>query len=109
LNATREPTGVSRLALYELYVGAVRSTDPAETPEAADAALAWSETLEFTAAAAREAATIRAGLLDPGTQMGAADAVVAGTAREADAELVTLDTDFERVPDLSVRVLTRPD
>ncbi|PSP89554.1 twitching motility protein PilT [Halobacteriales archaeon QS_4_69_34] len=72
LDEVGEPTGVSRLALYELYVGAVRSTDPAETPEAVDAALAWSETLESTAAAAREAATIRAALLGAGARMGLA-------------------------------------
>ena len=107
LDATNEQVGVPRLARYELYVGAERSDDPTETPSGVAAAIAWSETLGFTDDVARDAAAIRAALLDAGDVIGVADTVIAGTAREANATLVTADDHFERVPNLSVRLIER--
>ena len=107
LDETNEQVGVPRLARYELYVGAERSDDPTETPDTVAAAIAWSEALGFTDDVARDAAAIRAALLDAGDVIGVADTVIAGTAREANATLVTADHHFERVPDLSVRLIER--
>ena len=106
-----DPVAVPRIVRYELYVGALRSTDPTKTIAAVDRALSWTQTLEFTDAAARETARIRAGLLDRGDVIGAADTLIAGTAREVGATLLTLDDDFERVPNLQLRVIdpTAPD
>ena len=109
LEETTEQVVVPRLTRYELYVGAERSDDPTETPTAVAAAIAWIETIGFTDDAAREAAAIRAALLDDGNVIGVADTLIAGTAREAGATLVTGDDHFERVPDLSVRLINRED
>lgn len=105
LDETNEQVGVPRLARYELYVGAERSDDPTETSDTVAAAIAWSETLGFTDDVARDAAAIRAALLDAGDVIGVADTMIAGTAREANATLVTADDHFERVPDLSVQLI----
>lgn len=105
LESTTEPIAVTRLVKYELYVGALRSSDPSETIGAVDQALEWTRTLEFTDSAAKEAAMTRAAMLDDGTPIGAADTLIAGLAREAGATLVTRDGDFERVPQLQVSVL----
>ena len=107
LSGTDEQVGVPLLARYELYVGAERSNEPAETPDTVDAAIAWTETLGFTDDVARDAATIRAALLDTGAVIGVADVLIAGTARTADATLVTADDHFERVPGLSVQLVER--
>lgn len=105
LDPLTETVAVPRLVRYELYVGVLRSPDPTETMDAVDQALSWTETLEFTDAVARETATIRAGLLDRGEVIGAAETLIAGIAREAGATLLTLDDDFERVPNLQLRVI----
>jgi tRNA(fMet)-specific endonuclease VapC len=109
LDGVSDTVAVPRIVRYELYVGALRSRDPTKTIDAVDQALSWTQTLEFTDAAARETATIRAGLLDTGDVIGAADTLIAGTAREAGATLLTLDDDFERVPNLSLRVIDPTD
>lgn len=109
LDDTNEQVAVPQLARYELYVGAERSDDATETPSAVDTALAWTETLGFTDGAARDAAAIRAALLDEGDVIGVADTLIAGTARAVGATLVTADDHFERVPDLPVRLIERED
>ena len=78
-----------------------------ETPSAVDTALGWTETLGFTDRAARDAAAIRAALLDNGNMIGVADTLIAGTSWVAGATLVTADDHFERVPGLSVRLIER--
>lgn len=100
---------VPRIVRYELYVGMLRSSDPTETIDAVDRAFSWTTTLEFTDPVARETARIRAGLLDRGDVIGAADTLIAGTVREAGATLLTLDDDFERVPNLQLRVIDPTD
>lgn len=105
LESTTEPIAVPRIVRYELYVGALRSSDPSETIGAVDQALEWTQTLEFTDSAAKEAAMVRAAMLDDGAPIGAADTLIAGIAREAGATLVTRDGDFERVSHLQVSVL----
>ena len=107
LDGTNEQVGVPRLARYELYVGVERSDDPTETPDTVAAAIAWAETLGFTDDVARDAAAIRASLLDDGAVIGVADTMIAGTAREANATLVTADDHFERVPNLTVQLVER--
>lgn len=82
------------------YVGTLRSSDPSETIGAVDQVLKWTETLALTDAAAKEAAMVRAAMLDAGSPVGAADTLIAGISREAGATLVTLDGDFERIPQL---------
>lgn len=109
LDGTNESVGVPQLARYELYVGAERSDDPNETPSAVADALAWTETLGFTDDVARDAAAIRATLLDAGAEIGVADTLIAGTARNASATLVACDDHFQRVPDLAVHLVDRSD
>ena len=107
LDTTNGEVGVPRLARYELYVGAERSDNPTETPSSVADVIAWTKTLGFTDDVARDAAAIRATLLDAGDVIGVADTVIAGTAREANATLVTADDHFERVPNLPVRLIER--
>ena len=58
--------------------------------------------VDFDYGSAEEAAEIRGELLDRGQPLGSPDVPVAGIARRHDAELVTADRGFERVPGLSV-------
>jgi tRNA(fMet)-specific endonuclease VapC len=66
------------------------------------AALGWLEASSVTQAAAVEAATIEAELLDRGRQINALDVLFAGVVREAGRTIVTRDSDFERVEGLQV-------
>lgn len=105
LESTTEPIAVPRIVRYELYVGALERSAPSETIGAVDQALGWTQPLEFTGSAAKEAAMVRAAMLDDGAPIGAADTLIAGIAREAGATLVTPDSDFEQVPQLQVSIL----
>jgi tRNA(fMet)-specific endonuclease VapC len=60
------------------------------------------EASSVTQAAAVEAATIEAELLDRGRQINALDVLFAGVVREAGRTIVTRDSDFERVEGLQV-------
>jgi predicted nucleic acid-binding protein len=65
-------------------------------------ALSGFQTVDFDYDAAEEAAAIRGELLDRGEPLGAPDVLIAGIARRHEADLVTADGAFERVPNLSV-------
>lgn len=93
---------VPTLACFELYAGAVRSDAPEESITAVAEALEWADVVDFGEPAAREAARIRADLLDRGERINAVDTLIAGVARDADAVLVATDGHFERVPRLEV-------
>lgn len=65
-------------------------------------ALDWLEALPVTATTVREAALIEAELLDQGTPINAVDLLIAGVVREAGGTLVTRDSDFEHIQELTV-------
>lgn len=85
---------------YELLSGAGASQH--ESVEDVLDSLDWAATLPFDRESAVEAARIRATLRSRGTPIGALDTAIAGTVRSRSATLVTSDTDFESVPELSI-------
>lgn len=93
---------VPSLVRYEAYAGAVKSDRSDLTIARVAYALDAFQTVGFDEPQAREAAAIRGHLLDSGQELGAPDVLIAGVARSIDGVLVTLDGDFERVPDLAV-------
>lgn len=65
-------------------------------------ALGGFRAVDFDYESAEEAAEISGELLDRKQPLGSPDVLVAGIARRHDAELVTADHGFDRVPGLSV-------
>ena len=96
------PALAPTVVLYELYTGALRSESPNETPDAVTTALSWTTPAGLSDAAAREAAEIRATLLDRGEPINAVDYLIAGIARDRGATVVSADGDFEKIDDLDV-------
>lgn len=96
-----EEFGLPAMVMYELYVGAFRSTKRAES-------LARIETLPFPVLDldrhdARTAGQIRVHLEQLGTPIGSGDVLIAGQALARDLTLVTHNTrEFQRVPGLRV-------
>ncbi|PSQ15686.1 VapC toxin family PIN domain ribonuclease [Halobacteriales archaeon QS_8_69_26] len=95
------PLHVPTVARFEIYRGALRADLPDGLSGAVEG-LDWTEPLPFTDAAARESARIGHELREAGAQTNVADRLIAGTAREAGATLVTRDADVERVEGLDV-------
>lgn len=91
---------IPTIALYEVYAGAIRSTASGETIETITDAIAWADVAAFDEPAAREAAAIRAALLDRGNPIPAPDILNAGVARALDCELIATDEHFAEVPQL---------
>lgn len=91
---------VSTITLYELFAGAIRS--PHENVADTREGLLGTEVASLSEAAATEAAEINAELLERGETIPAPDTLIAGTARNAGAELIAIDSHFERVPGLDV-------
>lgn len=91
---------VSTIALYELYAGVIRSDAPDETITTVAEALEWAEPVAFDADAAREAADIRATLLDRGKPIPTPDILNAGIARALGGELIATDDHFLHIPRL---------
>jgi predicted nucleic acid-binding protein len=89
------------IALFEIYCGP--SGDAAVPVERIAGLVGWLEPLPFTDAVAREAARIRRELRETSRSLGTADVLIAATARQAGATLVTADSDFTTVDDLSVK------
>lgn len=87
---------------FEALTPAFRSGD-GRTPSRVRNALRGFEQAALGTSAAEEAAAIRGTLLDRGEPLGSPDVLIAGIARYHDADLVTDDRDFERVPDLTIR------
>ena len=91
---------VSTVTLYELFAGAIRSSN--ETVAATRRELLDVDVLGFDERAATEAAEIRATLLDRGERIPAPDILIAGTARAAGVTLVATEDHFERVSGLDL-------
>lgn len=94
------PVVVSSVSLYELFAGAIRSSN--ESIEWPQENLPGVEVVSFDTAVAAEAAEIRATLDDRGEQIPGMDTLIAGTARRTRSKLIAIDDHFERVPDLAV-------
>jgi len=95
--------GLPSVVLYELEYGAARSQAPADLKARLDALLRFLRVLPFGEAEARAAARIRARLEGEGKPIGPLDVLVAATALEQQAVLVTHNTrEFRRVTGLRV-------
>lgn len=91
---------VSSITLYELFTGALRSSN--ETIADTRRGVLGTEIAPLDEATATEAAAITAELKDRGEPIPVPDTLIAGTARSAGATLIAIDEHFERVPDLDV-------
>jgi tRNA(fMet)-specific endonuclease VapC len=89
--------------LHELLRGALRTDSYPTRPADIYAELDYAEFRPLTVGAAETAAEIRVTLTDRGERIGAFDTLIAGTARDAGATLVTTDEHYQRVDDLDVR------
>lgn len=96
-----EPMYAATFTLWEVLRGAARRDGVEGVPRLVTD-LEWLSPLPFSVAAASEAAMIEAECRAAGTEINVADYAIAGTAREADAALVTADSDFERIRALEV-------
>jgi tRNA(fMet)-specific endonuclease VapC len=95
--------GLPSLVLYELEYGAARSQAPADLRGRLDVLLRSLQVLPFGEAEARAAARIRADLEKAGKPIGPLDILIAATALEQRAVLVTHNTkEFRRVKGLRV-------
>ncbi|KYH23865.1 tRNA(fMet)-specific endonuclease VapC [Halalkalicoccus paucihalophilus] len=92
---------ISTITLYEVYAGAIRSTASGETIETITDAIAWADVVAFDESAAREAADIRAALLDRGSSIPAPDILNTGVARSLGCELIATDEHFAEIPQLN--------
>ena len=93
---------VPTIVLHELYAGALRSGHD-ESIADIRRELAGTQFIRFDDAAAEEAAAIRSTLADRGDLINALDMLIAGIARQADAAVIAVDRDFDRVPNLTIR------
>ena len=94
---------IPAVVLYELEVGAARSSAPRKRREQLDALVDVVRVLPFGAGEARTAARIRAELEHAGTPIGPLDTLIAATALHNDATLVTHNPrEFGRVKGLRV-------
>jgi len=96
-----EPYFAPTIALHEVYVGAARHKGETAVAEARDD-LDWVTPLPFTEDAAAEAAVISADLYGEGQPISALDTLIAGSARDENATLITADAHFDRVEGLDV-------
>ncbi len=95
--------GLPSVVLYELAYGAARSQAPADLKARLDALLRSLQVLPFGEAEARAAARIRTRLESEGKPIGPLDVLIAATALEQQAVLVTHNTkEFRRVKGLRV-------
>lgn len=95
--------GLPSIVLYELEYGAARAQAPAELKARLDAFLRSLRVLSFGEEEARAAARIRATLEGDGKPIGPLDVLIAATALEQEAVLVTHNTkEFRRVAGLRV-------
>ncbi|WP_168216247.1 PIN domain-containing protein [Halorussus halobius] len=95
----------SSIIMWELFYGALDRDAPSRTIETVAESLSWVEVVPLTFEDAAEAATVRDELYSNGTPIPVPDVLLAGAVRQAGGTVVTRDTDFERVPDLSVDLL----
>ena len=87
------PFHTPSIVLYEIYEGAIRDDD--EEPKATRQDLDWlDDVLSFSETTAFETARLQRKLLERGAPLAPRDAMVAATAREVGATLVSRDGDF---------------
>ena len=95
--------GLPAIAAYEAWVGVLGSKNAAQRQAQFEEFLATIEVLPFDAAMSRRAAEIRLALERRGESIGPLDTLIAATALETGATLVTRNvSEFGRVPELSV-------
>ena len=95
--------GLPSIVLYELDYGASRSDAPRQLRERLDVLLGSLRVLPFGAGEARTAARIRLDLEKAGKPIGPMDLLIAATALDQGAVLVTHNTrEFRRIPGLRV-------
>ena len=93
----------SAIAAHELYLGAAKSSRPAENRHRFDLLFRDLRPVELTRDDAAAAGTIRAGLRAAGTPIGPYDVLMAGQAKARGLTLVTNNTrEFNRVEGLEV-------
>jgi tRNA(fMet)-specific endonuclease VapC len=94
---------ISTVTSYELFTGVAKCAQPAKERLKVESLLATVNELAFDAAAAREAARVRAELEARGLTIGPYDLLLAGQALAGGLTLVTHNTiEFTRVPGLLV-------
>jgi tRNA(fMet)-specific endonuclease VapC len=95
--------GLPSIVLYELVYGAARAEAPREIRERLEVLLASLQVLSFGEAEARAAAGIRLALEEAGRPIGPLDVLIAATALEQHAVLVTRNVrEFRRVEGLRI-------
>ncbi len=100
-NAEATALCVSSVIVYELLVGAEKSSTPPETRREVERFLARLELLQFDEAAAAHAADIRARLEARGSPIGPYDTLIAGHARSRGLTVITANLrEFSRVDGL---------
>ena len=96
-------SGVSSIAVMEMYYGVARSTHIEPNLIKTKSLLSIFPIFEFTAADAFETGMLRAELRRAGTPIGPFDVCIAGQARARKLTLITANVhEFERVPGLRV-------
>ena len=94
---------VSAATEYELHTGALKLGNSKRLRQAIDDFLSLVQVLDFDRAAARSAASVRAGLEATGRPIGAMDILIAGQALSIGATLVTNNVrEFSRVDGLRI-------
>lgn len=93
---------VPTVVLHELFVGALGDGNYPRTNSAVYEALRYTEFAPLSPPAAEEAAEIRVTLQTQGEPINPFDTLIAGTARNAGATLVTTDDHYTRIENLDV-------
>jgi predicted nucleic acid-binding protein len=94
---TDEEFHVPAVVLHESIEGAVKSSGSADLQEFV-ARLGWANVAPFGRTTALEAGRVQKELAEHGAQLKPVDAMIAGTASELGATLVTRDSDMTREP-----------
>ena len=94
---------IPSIVLFELEVGIAKSTKPQKRREQLESLISRINISSFGAQEAKVAATIRANLESKGTPIGPYDTLIAGTALNNNATLITNNTkEFRRVKGLII-------
>ncbi|MFC6965120.1 type II toxin-antitoxin system VapC family toxin [Halocatena marina] len=96
-----QPLATTTVALYETYRGILWSGS-SMTMDGVFETFNWAIVLPFDEAAAREAALIQRELRENGTPVGTPDVMIGAITRSVDSTVVTRDSDFDYIPNLSV-------
>jgi tRNA(fMet)-specific endonuclease VapC len=85
------------ITMFELFRGELKSGGDSESLQED---LEWLNEKELNRKGAKEAAKIERKLEQEGEKVNLADVLIAGTARETGAEIVTGDSDFQKIPEV---------